>query len=215
MRTGALQLGRTASSKIPPAIPEVSLSDRIAAITAGPSDRVSISEIIDGLGRLATSIAMLFFAALNVVPAPPGTSLFFGMPLVIAAWQNMTGRPLWLPRFILDMRLSKSHLETFLEKLNAGLDRAHRVIRKRGHWFHGASASLLIRASLFLLALVVLIPLPFTAMLPAFAICVITLGRIEGDGIMISIGLFLGAIAVFIVSTMLYASIRLVSLLFT
>src|SRR5262249_5036334 len=44
-------------------------------------ERISIGELIDGLGERAYGIMMLLFALPTILPAPPGMSAITGMPI--------------------------------------------------------------------------------------------------------------------------------------
>ena len=63
------------------------------------------------------------------------------------------------------------------------------------------------------LALVVMLPLPFSNLPPALALVSISLGLLERDGVMIGIGLTLAVVAVAIGGLMAFFAVEAVSLL--
>jgi len=177
-------------------------------------DDARISDFVNTLDKLAYSVAIFFFAALNAIPAPPGTSLFLGIPLVILAMLKVLGASLWLPAFIMRAQVTRARYKTSRESLLKLIRRIERHVGPRGRWHKTPIASKTLDVVTLGLSLCVLIPLPFTAILPAVSICVITLGRMEKDGRCIAVGLIMGASAAVICSTMIYGSGRLIALIF-
>jgi hypothetical protein len=178
-------------------------------------DRATIREFSNLLDDLALSVAIFFFAAINIIPAPPGTSLFLGIPLVILAFRKAVGSSLWLPSFIMNAGVSRFRFLKYKEILTRWIGRAELYIKPRQNWFKAPYAANIIDWFTVILALCVLIPLPFTAILPAICICMITLGRLEGDGRCISFGSALGLVAITIAFLMVYGSGRLAMLMFS
>ena len=58
------------------------------------------------------------------------------------------------------------------------------------------------------LSLVLVLPIPFGNMLPAFALCVIALGLLERDGIWVLAGLTAASVALAIVGGIAYAVVK-------
>ena len=65
----------------------------------------------------------------------------------------------------------------------------------------------------FVLAVIVMLPIPLGNMLPALAICLLALGLIEEDGIWILAGLTTTIGSVILISGVLYAAFRAIALL--
>jgi hypothetical protein len=192
-----------------------SLSKIIASMPFPSSGEVAtVSDFVESMDRLAFSVAIFFFAALNVIPAPPGASLFLGIPLVILALQKVFGFPFWLPNFIMRASVSRSRYRSVRESLLKGVRRIEQQVKPRGSWAQKAVPSQILDITVVVLSLCVLIPLPFTAILPALSICIITLGRMEQDAYCITAGLVLGAISATLCATMIYGSGKLFLLIF-
>jgi len=75
------------------------LSQRLARIEEeGGPDRLSFTELAARLETSAWGGLLLIFAAINVLPLPPGTSIFFALPLMIVSAQMVFGRASpWFP----------------------------------------------------------------------------------------------------------------------
>ena len=74
------------------------LSQVFSEIAHEAQDRVSIASIRDKLGERSFAALLVFFAAINLIPVPPGTSAILGLPLLIISLQMVYGsRRVWLP----------------------------------------------------------------------------------------------------------------------
>ena len=59
------------------------LSQRLAQIVEEPGpDRLTFSELATQLHARAWGGLLVIFAAINVIPLPPGASIFFAVPLI-------------------------------------------------------------------------------------------------------------------------------------
>lgn len=192
-----------------------SLSDVIADLDFPSSgDRATVSQFADVLQAMALSAAIFVFAAINAIPAPPGTSLFLGIPLVIVCLQKMIGCQVWLPGFIMRASVTRERFATQKATLLRWMTKIEKWIHPRGFWQNGTYVSKTLDVFIFVLAICVLIPLPFTAIFPALCICAITLGRLEGDALWVGLGVLAGLASIFVVTFVIYGSGKLVMLIF-
>lgn len=175
---------RGASARAAPRVSEV-----FAALAAQRSDRVAVGDIVAAFGDRAFGALMLFFAAPNAFPMPPGLSAVLGAPLLFITAQLMVGRStLWLPGFICRRSLSRSAFRTLAEKLNPPLARLERYLTCRMTGLLSPPAERLIGAASLLLAAILFLPIPFGNMLPGFAISAFALGIIQRDGAAVVVG---------------------------
>lgn len=177
-------------------------------------DRITVRHLILALGVHAFPAGIFFFAALNVVPAVPGTSLILGMPLVILCFRKLAGYDFWLPRIIMDMQIRKETLDRFHSVVRPYLNRVRIYLHPNAQWLHHPVLSRCIDLIIFFLSISVLVPLPFTAMLPALCICLMSLGLMQRDYRWVIAGSSLGFLALIIVWAVLYGSTRLITLLY-
>ena len=66
---------------------------------------------------------------------------------------------------------------------------------------------------IFLLSLTIMIPLPFTAILPALAVCIMTLGLIERDAAWLAVGALVSALAALVLVSVISGLSRVLMLL--
>jgi hypothetical protein len=163
------------------------LSERLALIVAadGP-DPLSFTDLAAQLHGRAWGGLLLIFAAINLLPLPPGTSVFFAVPILIVSAQMVAGRESpWFPRRIDKRGVKKSELQRLVDKMGWVEARVERIFKPRLAKLTGATAARLIGAVCFLLALVAAIPIPLFHMAPAAAIVLFGLALIYRDGALV------------------------------
>jgi hypothetical protein len=170
-----------------PATRPLPLSQRLALIVAedGP-DRLSFSDLAMRLHSRAWGGLLLIFAAINVLPLPPGTSAFFAIPLLIVSAQMVFGRASpWFPARIDRRGVTKQELERLISKMGWVEARVERIFKPRLATFTGPTATRLIGAVCFILALIAGIPIPLFHVAPAIAIVLFGLALIYRDGALV------------------------------
>jgi hypothetical protein len=165
--------------------------------------RVTVAQLLGAVGESAPAVLVLLLAAPNVVPMPPGTSAILGAPLVLLALQLATGPRARLPSIILRRSIPKAPLVLAMRRVATWLTPGTgappqpdsrlppRVVRLTG-------------AVCTLLALLVLLPIPFGNIPPALAICLCCIGILRGDRRWIMAGWTIGIGALVLVSGVLY-----------
>lgn len=172
------------------------LFDAIAQIEG---ERISIGELIDGLGERAFGILMLLFALPTILPAPPGMSAVTGMPIVVFSLQLLMGSPHpWLPAFLRRRSILRTDLMNVLTKAEPYLRRVERVTRPRLSWLVEGRFERLAGLIVFLLSIVLILPIFMGNIFPSIAIALIALAIMERDGIAVIAGYISGAASVVI-----------------
>lgn len=152
-------------------------------------DRLSIGDIVAALGDRAFGPLLVVFALPNVLPSPPGTAGIMAIPLIFLTVQMILGKRPWLPGFLARRSLSRQSFARFAVRATALLARASRFLRPRLGLFVQPLPERLIGGFCLVLALVLLLPIPFANSAPAFAICLFGLGLLERDGVWILSGM--------------------------
>jgi len=163
------------------------LSRRLAQIieqTEG--ERLSFTQLAARLHSRAWGGLLFIFAAINVLPLPPGTSVFFAVPLMIVSAQMVLGRASpWFPSTIDRRGVRKTELERLNAKIQGLEARIERVLKPRLGALTGPTATRVIGIVCFLLALLAAIPIPLFHMAPAAAILLFGLALIYRDGALV------------------------------
>ena len=177
-------------------------------------ERIAISDLLVAMQLRAYGALLLIFALPNVLPAPPGTSGLLGLPLLFIATQMMLGRVPWFPKVIAARSMSRADFGALIQRVSPLIARAERLLRPRLMWLSDPVVERGLGAVALVLALVLVLPVPFGNMLPAFTICIIALGVLERDGVWIIGGLVLAVVAVVVAYGVIYAMLRAIIFLF-
>lgn len=194
--------------------PRKRLSDILTEIgTDTARTRISVADIMEATGARAIGALILLFAAPNVLPTPPGTSSILGMPLVYLTAQLMLGRLPWLPKFISERSIYRADFIGMMDRAAPILARAEKLLKPRFSLLISAPAERVVGTICFILAMILLLPIPLGNMLPALAICLFAFGILEKDGLWIIAGGLVSAVALVIVSGVIWAGVKMAAFL--
>jgi hypothetical protein len=174
------------------------LSQRIAQIIEeiGP-DRLSFTDLAAKLHARAWGGLLFIFAAINVLPLPPGTSWIFATPLILVSAQMVFGRASpWFPAWIDRRGVTKQQLQRLSEKIAWIENRVERIFKPRMASLTGPTATRLIGAACFLLGLAAAIPIPLFHMAPAVAAVLFGLALIYRDGGLVIVAIVASLISI-------------------
>jgi len=165
----------------------LALSQRLAQIIASSkTERLTFTDLAAQLHSRAWGGLLFIFAAINVLPLPPGTSVFFALPLIIVSAQMVVGRASpWFPAWINRRGVRKNELERLIAKIEGVEGRIERVLKPRLATLTGPTATRIIGIVCLLLALLAAIPIPLFHMAPAAAILLFGLALIYRDGALV------------------------------
>ena len=180
------------------------LSQILPRLAHGTDERLTIGEIVARMQDRAHTALLVLFALPNTLPSIPGTSAITGIPLVYLSVQLALGRKPWLPEFVTRRSLSRQGLALMLERAQPWLERGERYLHPRLGRLTTPVAQTIVGILMVVLALAVLLPIPFGNMLPSLAIIFFALGLMEEDGAWIIGGLVTMAIGVTVFSTVLW-----------
>lgn len=165
------------------------------------------------VGRLRAWLAerglaalLLLFGALNMLPLPLGTSLISGIPALILAWQMMLKREVvWLPRLLLERPLTETHLDVLRRQIVPRLYWLEKFVRPRYWPLARGQDERVIGLLCVVLAIALIIPVPFGNWPPACSITILALALLQRDGILLLAGL-LAAVASLTIFAVVVAS---------
>ena len=167
---------------------------------------LTIADLQSVLGERAAPAIMLILSALNMVPAPPGTSAILGPPLVFFAVQLILGSPqAWLPAWLLERNIPSPLLQAYERRVSKRLKKAEALLRPRLTFLTGQAATKPVGVLSLFLAIVLAMPIPFGNFLPGLAISLLALGLIGRDGVFILAGVIVALVGLTVVAGPVYA----------
>lgn len=171
-----------------------SILERLTESDTG--DKVSVAEIMAGLQGRAFALFLVLLGLPNSLPMPPPIALISGFLVALLALQMILGFTApWLPRRVLRMSVGRQALETTVKRARPYVLAMERFSRPRLAFFDTAVSMRLVGALLLLLSIAMIVAVPVIGQIPlGIAVCLIGLGLVERDGVVVIAGLFVGAI---------------------
>jgi len=161
-----------------------------------PAERVSMQALAQAHGPAAHGTWLLLMAVPCLLPVPGvGTVLGLGMAALAAAmWRGHS--PASLPRRVAELQLSRHWAQRVLGMLASAYAVAGRFARARLSHLASVGRRSWTAAAIGLMALIVVMPIPFGNVLPALALMLIGLGLVFRDGVAVVLGLVMAGLAV-------------------
>lgn len=179
---------------------DLSTSELLLALVRNfPQERISIQNLMDGLGERSFGFVLLLFGLLSAIAVVPGLATVTAIPLLFFGLQMMGGyRTPWLPKFIANRSFVKRDLEATIEGGVWFLRWVESVCRPRLLFMTGAVGERVLGLLVFILALVIALPGPGTNFLPGLAIALMAVAIIQRDGLILFLGIVGSAIALYV-----------------
>jgi hypothetical protein len=172
------------------------LSGLLRYVSDKAGERISVGAIADTMADRSFGAFLVVFALPNLIPLPPGATFILGLPLVFIAFQMAFSLldTIWLPKRLHDYTFDNKAFSAMLDKFLPWMEWAERFIKPRLWPRRSRLYERLIGVFALLLAVVIFLPIPFGNMGPSWALALIGLGLTERDGIIVGLGLLIGAI---------------------
>lgn len=176
-----------------PAVSPRPLSAELSALEASVAGQaVELRTVLAALQGRAYELLMILLVLPFAVPvAVPGMSTPFGIAICGVALQLAFGRLPWLPRRVLAAKMQAG----FLTKVLAATQGVVRFLEKflRPRWMGLTASRRWVGLHLWAIALAAFLvalplPIPFTNMIPGWAVLLIAMGLLERDGMFIAAG---------------------------
>jgi len=167
---------------------------REAAATL-PAERVSLQTLAHAHGPAAHGTWLLLMAVPCLLPVPGvGTVLGLGMvALAVAMWRGQSA--VCLPRRVAELELSSHWAQRVLVGLASAYAVAGRHAKARLSHLAISGRRSATALAVGLMAVIVVMPIPFGNLLPAVALVFIGLGLVFRDGVAVILGLLMSGVA--------------------
>ncbi|MPY68777.1 MAG: exopolysaccharide biosynthesis protein [Alphaproteobacteria bacterium] len=174
-----------------------------------PNKQVSIGYLVLRLRRRSFGGLIILLAALGLLP---GISFFCGFAMIVPGVQMTAGyRAPLLPRFIRRRRIGRAGLTAVARRAIPLLERLERFVKPRWLVWTRPPVPAAIGVLVVGLALVVMLPLPFSNLPPAIALLCLSLGLLERDGLLIVAGVLAALVSLAIGALISYAAFEGIS----
>ena len=175
-----------------------SLAANLKPLLRGRDARVSLQDIIDRVEVTGGLAPVLFVLTLPVLlPLPPGLSMVMALPLLLVAPQMVVGRTdLWLPRKLAGQSVARDKVQKTFKRIIPWIEKMEGVVQPRLTFLTGRIGASVAGVACTLMAVVLILPLPFANLLPALTVCILTLGLTRRDGLTVLAGFALLALSV-------------------
>ena len=171
-------------------------------LAAGAGDRIEIGTLVRSMEHRSVGAFLLILALPMVIPIPaPGISVPFGILLMLASTELMFARgKVWLPGRLAARSISREHFLQFACRAIPALRRVEQFARPRMTWLSGGWGIRVAGATCLILATIIALPIPMGHFLPGTVICLLAIGLIECDGLLIAFGFVAAAFVLGIVT---------------
>jgi hypothetical protein len=192
-------------------------SDVLTVLASQEGERLTVADIVAVLRDRAFALLVVLLGLPNCLPMPPPIPLVCGLLLLLVAVQIAAGMSApWLPRRLLGQSIRRSDVQRAVTRAVPILKRLERWSRPRLSVFETAIGMRGMGVALLALALALIVAAPLIGQIPlGLAVCLVGLGLVERDGIVVLAGLGIGIIGVAINAGFAYAVIATIAGLFS
>lgn len=182
-------------------------SQILLALASQPGERLTVRQIMTVLQDRAFALLIVLLGLPNCLPMPPPIPLVCGLLLALVAIQIVFGREApWLPRQLMNRSVARVDVERAVARAIPVFRRLERISRPRMTFLDTPFAMRLMGAVILVLALGLLFAPPFVGQIPlGLAVCLVGLGLVERDGLVVMGGLAIGSIGLTLSLGFVYA----------
>ena len=159
----------------------------------------TLGDIVDRLDHRAFGFLLLLLALPCCLPFVYALPQIVALPMLALAGQLAMGkRHPWLPKKLHERRFAIPAFATVLTRAERYVGWVERIATQRLRPVTGPTALRIIGALMLIPIASILLPLPLTNTIPGIGVAIAALGLIERDGLLVSGGLLIGFVWVFL-----------------
>lgn len=182
-------------------------SEVLRSLAAGVGERLTVGEILGILRDRAFALFVLLLGLPNCLPMPPPIPLVCGLLLGLVAAQIVAGRTTpWIPQALMRRSLARTDVAKAVGRAIPFVSRLERWSRPRMTVLDSPLADRVLGFILLALAIGLLFAAPVIGQIPlGIAVCLIGLGMVERDGVVVLSGLLVGTLGLALSFGFVYA----------
>lgn len=183
------------------------LSQVLTALADEPEERITLRSILALLSDRSFAVIVVLLGLPNCLPMPPPIPTISAVLLVLVAAQIAARRAEpWFPRAVLKGSVASADLRRAVGRALPVVNLLERWSRPRWRLFGNRTGALLSALLLFTMALGMLTAAPLIGQVPyGLAVCLIGLGQVERDGMLVMSGFVIGIIGAALSAGFIYA----------
>jgi hypothetical protein len=173
-------------------------SELIAALPDSfVGETLTLADLVRALRNRVFGLGILLFALPNIFPMPPGIPAAMGAVLMLLGAQLAIGNStVWMPKFLARRTIARETLRKISERSVPWIQKFEKISRPRLDVLTNPVAARVVGVAVFVLGLVLLMPFPLLGNIPpGAAACILGLGLVERDGVVVAAGYVASAIA--------------------
>ncbi len=183
--------------------------EAIATSVREAEDGLTAGKLIGLLGSTSHTMGILVLSVLNMIPGPPGYGGTVAIAMMGVTLAMLMDRPLRLDGWVGSRRLSQKLVVRVMDRLVLVARLVGRVSRPRLEWLAGERAGQLTSIFILLACLPMVVPIPLINAVPNVGIAVITVSRVNRDGLGVLIGAVIALIGLGIAVAAIWGVIHL------
>jgi hypothetical protein len=183
------------------------LSELLRHVSENAGDRISLGEIAHAMADRSFGAFLVVFCLPNLIPLPPGATFVLGLPLVFITFQMAFSYldRIWLPKRLHGYAFDNRAFSAMLDRVVPWMQKIERLVTPRYWPERSRLYERLVGLFCLLLAIIVFLPIPFGNIGPSFAMALMGLGLTERDGVVLGVGMLVGAAFTAVIGYVSYA----------
>lgn len=178
-------------------------------VNQSSADKISISDLVRAMEAAGYGLVMIIFSLATVMPLPPPIPNVFSIPIVIFAAQMIMGYDApKLPAKIGNFAVKRSIVALIVQKSSRYIGKVEKVLRQRLTFVVSPIFERILGFIIMIFALFIMIPLPFTNLIPGIGIMLISFGLLGKDGLFVISGCIVGTVGVAIALTTIFIGVE-------
>jgi hypothetical protein len=170
-----------------------------------PDAKLTCDDLIEVVGPHSHVLAIFVFSMLNLLPAPPGYNFVMALIIAILSAIMLMGKEIKLWRGFGRMKLPMKLMTKLLGWLATLTSWIARISSPRLLYLTSPAARPVIALVGIVFGVGMLVPIPFTNMLPSIGVAMVCVGQLNRDGLLVVAGVIVGVLGLAVLAAATWA----------
>ena len=168
-------------------------------VVENTNETITVDQIKNSLHERGFAV-LLAIATLPIclpIPAPPGFTTVFAIPLFIFSVQMICGmRAPWIPQWLAKKAIKRKVLNKLITKVTPWVRKIESHMHPRLTYISAHAWERIIGLFSFIFSISIALPIPLVNFLPGWGILIMSLGLLSRDGLTVFMGMIVGTVGV-------------------